>query len=145
MGIEMMTTMIRTFRELRKIKTFEERFHYLKLKGIVGQSTFGYDRYLNQILYTSGYWRKTRNDIIVRDNGCDLSFKTYEINDRIIIHHMNPITIKDIELDRDILYDPEGLICTSDLTHKAIHYGDENLLPKKIIERRRNDMCPWRD
>lgn len=145
MEIGMTKMMIRTFRELRKIKTFEERYLYLKLKGVVGQSTFGYDRYLNQILYTSGYWRRTRNDIIVRDNGCDLSFKTYEINDRIIIHHMNPITIEDIERDRDILYDPEGLICTSDATHKAIHYGDENLLPKKIIERRRNDMCPWRD
>lgn len=136
--------MIRTFRELRKIKTFEERYNYLRLNAIVGESTFGYDRYLNQALYTSKRWRNSRDIVIVRDDSCDLGMEDYEIHGRILIHHMNPITIEDVELDRDIVYDPELLICTSKITHDAIHYGDELLLPKKLIERKRNDTCPWR-
>ena len=136
--------MIRTFSELKRLKTFEERYVYLRLAGVVGKSTFGYDRYLNQALYTSKLWFNTRDYTIVRDNGCDLSVDGYEIHGRIIIHHMNPITIEDIELRRDIVFDPEFLICTSHNTHNAIHYGDESLLPQLPIERRLNDTCPWR-
>jgi hypothetical protein len=136
---------IRCYRELQKLKTFNERFEYLKLYGVVGESTFGFDRYLNQLFYTSKRWRKTRDDIIIRDNACDLGIEGYEIHNGILIHHMNPITIEDVESDRDILYDPEFLICTSkSSTHNAIHFGDESLLPKPPIERRRNDTCPWK-
>jgi len=137
-------TMIRTYRELRRLKTIEERYQYLRLNGSIGKETFGYDRYLNQLLYTSRRWRRTRDDIIIRDNGCDLGVEDYEISGNIYIHHMNAITIEDIELDRDELYDPEFLISSSYNTHSAIHYGDESLLPKPLIERRRNDTCPWR-
>jgi len=136
--------MIRTYSELMRLKSFEDRFEYLRLRGSVGQATFGYDRYLNQLLYTSGRWRSTRRDIIIRDNGCDLGVEGYDIKSRIIIHHINVITIEDIEEDRDWIYDPEFLISTSDNTHKAIHYSDESLLPKLPIVRRKNDTCPWR-
>lgn len=135
--------MIRTYTDLRRLKTFEKRFKYLELRGNVGESTFGYDRYLNQILYKSRRWLRTRDDIIIRDDGCDLGLEDYEIYGRIIVHHMNPITIEDIELERDIVFDPEFLICTSPNTHNAVHYGDETLLPKLPVERRRNDTCPW--
>lgn len=134
---------IRSFRELRKLKTFEDRYRYLRLNGIVGEETFGFDRYLNQILYNSKRWRSTRDNIIIRDNGCDLGIDEYEIQGRIIIHHMNPITIEDVEMERDIVYDPNFLISTSHNTHNAIHYGDESLLPKLPIERKLNDTCPW--
>lgn len=137
-------TMIRCYRELRRLKTFEERYRYLKLGGKVGEITFGYDRILNQILYKSDRWLETRDDIIIRDNSCDLGVKGYDIHDRILIHHMNPITIEDIELERDEVFDPEFLICTRLNTHNAIHYGDESLLPRLPIERRRNDTCPWK-
>jgi len=136
--------MIRTFSELRKFKTFDDRYKYLKLSGVVGESTFGYDRYLNQVLYHSRKWKQTRNSVIIRDEGCDLGVEDYDIYDKIIIHHMNPITMSDIEYERDILYDPEGLICTSSRTHNAIHFGDESLLVKPLIERTKNDTCPWR-
>jgi hypothetical protein len=136
--------MIRIYRDLRKLKTFEERYRYLRLFGVVGESTFGYDRYLNQILYSSKRWSNTRDIVIVRDNGNDLGMKNYEIHGRIIVHHMNPITIEDVELDRDFVYDPEYLVSTAINTHNAIHYGDESLLPKLPIERRKNDTCPWR-
>jgi hypothetical protein len=136
--------MIRCYRELRRLKTFEERYRYLKLGGKVGEITFGYDRILNQILYKSDRWLETRDDIIIRDNSCDLGVKGYDIHDRILIHHMNPITIEDIELERDEVFDPEFLICTRLNTHNAIHYGDESLLPRLPIERRRNDTCPWK-
>lgn len=134
----------RTYTELSRLKTLKERFEYLKLSGRVGESTFGFDRYLNQMLYTSKRWRKVRDIVIIRDNGCDLGVEGYEINDKIIIHHMNPITVEDIEEERDWIFDPEYLVSTSDMTHKAIHYGDENLLPKLPIERRPGDTCPWR-
>ena len=140
----MTKTMIRSYRELRRLRTFEERYFYLQLKGIVGESTFGFDRYLNQILYTSDRWLRTRDDIIIRDNGCDLGIEGYEIQGRILVHHMNPITIEDVEEERDIVFDPEFLICTALRTHNAIHYGDVSLLPKLPIERRRNDTCPWK-
>lgn len=139
-----MIKMRRTYRELSKLKTFEERYRYLNLIGKVGETTFGFDRYLNQMLYTSDRWRKARQLVIIRDNGCDLGIEDYQINDKVIIHHMNPITIEDIENDNPDIFNPEYLICVSDRTHKAIHYGDENLLPKKPIERRPGDTCPWR-
>jgi hypothetical protein len=136
--------MIRTFRELKRLRTFEERYEYLRLYGRVGENTFGYDRYLNQMLYNSDRWKKTRDGIIIRDDGCDLGVDGYDIYGKILVHHMNPLTIEDIELDREEIYDPEGLISTSFDTHGAIHYGDASLLPKMPIERRRNDTCPWR-
>lgn len=135
--------MTRSYTELKKLKTFEDRYRYLRLKAVIGEATFGYDRYLNQIVYTSGRWKRTRDKIIIRDDGCDLGMDDYPIGGRIYVHHMFPITIDDIELERDIVYDPEYLICTSFDTHNAIHYGDESLLPRLPIERRRNDTCPW--
>ena len=142
--IQVMSMMIRTFSELKKIKIFEERYRYLRLVGVVGKSTFGFDRYLNQMLYTSRRWLGVRDDVIIRDRGCDLGVDDYVIHGRIIIHHMNPITIEDIELERDEIFDPEFLICTSFNTHNAIHYGDESLLPQLPIIRSRYDTCPWR-
>lgn len=135
--------MIRSYSELKQLISFEDRYEYLRIKGQVGETTFGFDRYLNQILYTSKRWRKTRDDIIIRDNGCDLGVEGHEIYSSIIVHHINQITVEDVELDRDILYDPEFLICTIFQTHNAIHYGDASLLPRAPIERRRNDTCPW--
>jgi len=136
--------MVKTYSELIKIRTFEDRYKYLRIGGKVGADTFGYDRYLNQILYTSKRWRQTRDGIIIRDGGCDLGIENREIYGRIIIHHINPITIEDVELDREELYDPELLITTSFDTHQAIHYSNAQLLPRLPIIRRRNDTCPWR-
>lgn len=142
--VEVLTMMIRTYRELKRLETFEERYNYLRLKGVVGDSTFGFDRYLNQMLYGSPRWKRTRDKIIIRDLGCDLGVKDYEIQGRIYVHHMNPITVEDVEFERDSMFDPEFLICSSFDTHLAIHYGDESRLPKMPIERRPNDTCPWR-
>lgn len=139
----MVDNMIKTFKELKRLNSFEERYRYLRLTGIVGKETFGYDRYINQVLYRSRRWRRTRDLVIIRDNGCDLGVSGHEIFDRILVHHMNPITIEDIELDISSIYDPEFLICTSKVTHDAIHYSDESLLPTGLIERRPNDTCPW--
>lgn len=136
--------MIRTYRELSRLKTFEERYNYLKLAGTIGVTTFGYDRYLNQILYTSREWKKARDIVIVRDEGCDLGMEDYEIQRGIWIHHMNPLTPEDIESGSPDILDPEFLISTSRRTHDAIHYGDISLLPKQHIDRRQNDTCPWR-
>lgn len=137
--------MIRTYSELITIPTYIERFNYLKLSGSVGKETFGYDRYINQNLYQrSPRWKKSRDIVIIRDNGCDLAMEGYEIQGKIIVHHMNPITMDDIVNDRDWIYDPEFLICTVHNTHNAIHYGDENLLAKAPIERTPFDTCPWR-
>lgn len=135
---------IKCYTELKRLRTFEERYQYLKLDGVVGASTFGFDRYLNQMLYTSKRWKKTRDDIIVRDEACDLGIEGYEIHSRIFIHHMNPILIDDFDLDNDEFYNPEFLICTAFSTHNAIHFGDENQLPRMPIERKRNDTCPWK-
>lgn len=135
---------IRTYSELRRLKTFEERFEYLKLSGIVGGTTFGSDRYLNQMLYTSQRWRKIRRQVIIRDNGCDLGIEGYEISDRIIIHHLNPISVDDILNENDDIFDLRFLVCTSERTHNAIHFGDSSLLPKGPIERKPNDTCPWK-
>ena len=135
---------IRTYSELRQIKSFLERYEYLKLGGTIGHETFGYDRYLNQILYRSPRWRSTRNQVILRDQGCDLGVPGHEIFGIITVHHMNAITLEDIEENRDEVFDPEYLICTMHLTHTAIHYGDDSLLPKPLVVRRPNDTTPWR-
>lgn len=139
-----MTTKSRCYSELITIQSFTERYRYLKLNGVVGKETFGYDRYLNQALYASPIWRALRRKIIIRDEGCDLGVPGYEIEDRIIVHHMNPITIEDIELERSVVFNPEFLICVSPNTHRAIHYGDESQLPQIPVERTPWDTCPWR-
>lgn len=138
--------MNKSYQELSRLKTFQERFDYLKLSGSVGSETFGYDRWLNQTLYRSYRWKKFRREIIIRDEGCDLGVDGYVINDPrgIFVHHINPITIEDIENDNDLLFDPNNVICTSFDTHQAIHYGDESSLPLLPIERRPFDTCPWR-
>ena len=138
------TTNIRTYSELIKLLTFEERFDYLRLDGVVGKDTFGFDRYLNQQFYRSSEWKRIRNQVIVRDNGCDLGIDEYEIHGRILIHHMNPISIEDLQYMSDLLMNPEYLICVSHRTHNAIHYGDESLIVTAPIERSQNDTCPWR-
>lgn len=137
--------MIRTYSELLTFKTFEERFDYLKLNGIVGKDTFGFDRYMNQWLYhNSKEWKAVRRKVIVRDNGCDLGIEGYDILGRILVHHLNPITIDDIKNRSPTIFDLNNLICVSHNTHNAIHYGDENLLVKAPVERKLNDTCPWK-
>ena len=136
--------MIRTYEELSRLKTFEERFEYLKLNGEVGKDTFGFDRIFNQIFYKSKEWRSVRNQVIIRDNGCDLGLEGHDIYGKIIIHHMNPISIKDIENNSEFLLNSDYLICTSHNTHNAIHYSDESLLFQTPAERCMNDTCPWR-
>lgn len=136
--------MIRTYSELITLPTFEERFEYLRLGGKVGAETFGFDRYLNQIFYKSDKWLSVRDKVIIRDNGCDLGIEGREIYGRILVHHMNPITMYDIVNHSSWILDPEYLITTVKNTHDAIHYSDENLLIKDPIERRKNDTCPWR-
>ena len=140
----MTTTNIRTYSELIQLPTFEERFDYLRLDGVVGKDTFGFDRYLNQQFYRSSEWKRIRNQVIVRDNGCDLGIDEYEIHGRILIHHMNPISIEDLQYMSDLLMNPEYLICVSHRTHNAIHYGDESLIVSVPNERSQNDTCPWR-
>ena len=135
---------IRTYSELITLPTFEERYKYLKLDGIVGEETFGFDRYLNQIFYKSKEWRSIRDYVIARDNGCDLGIEGHEILGKILIHHMNPISKNDILERSDLLLNPEYLICTIKNTHDAIHYGDENLLIITPPERTKNDTCPWK-
>ena len=135
---------MRTYSELMKLKTFEERFSYLRLDGRVGEDTFGFDRYLNQGFYRSKEWKQIRDFVILRDNGCDLGCADREIAGKVIIHHMNPITSADIVHGSDLLTDPEYLIAVSHDTHNAIHYGDEELLPKPFAVRRAGDTCLWR-
>ena len=136
--------MKRTYSELIAIPSFEERFKYCQLKSQVGIDTFGFDRYLNQTLYRSAKWRSLRNQIIIRDNGCDLAFPDFPLSKRVLIHHLNPITEQDVLNESSVLFDPENLVCVSHETHNAIHYGTEALLPQGNIERKPNDMCPWR-
>lgn len=137
--------MIRTYTELMKLPTFKERFEYLKLlDGRVGEDTFGFDRYVNQQFYRSKEWKRLRDQLIIRDNGCDLGVDGYDIHGKIIIHHMNPITKNDIIDQTEYLTNPEYLICTTHNTHNAIHYGDENLLVTEPISRSKNDTCPWK-
>ena len=135
---------IRTYSELITLPTFEERFKYLQLNGQVGESTFGFDRYMNQVFYRSQKWKSIRDFVIIRDCGCDLGVEGYDIHGKIIIHHMNPLSVRDIETESDFLLNPDFLICTTHNTHNAIHYGDENLLVTAPIERTKNDTCPWR-
>lgn len=137
-------TNLKTYSELSKLNTFEERYRYLQLKGSVGKETFGFDRYMNQIFYNSKEWKDIRDLVIVRDTGCDLGMKDRMIYGKIFIHHMNPISQNDIEKRSSLLLDPEYLICTSHNTHNAIHYGDDTLLVKAPVERSKNDTCPWR-
>lgn len=134
----------RSYSELSKISDFYERYRYLKLNSRVGYETFGTERYLNQVFYRSSKWRSARDKVIIRDNGCDLGVEGFDIHDKIIVHHINVVTIEDIERERSWLFDPEFLICTSSRTHNAIHYGDESTLPQLLITRRPNDTCPWK-
>ena len=134
----------RSYSELIRIPSFEGRFQYLRLDGEVGSTTFGFDRYLNQRFYHSAEWRSIRDFVIARDNGCDMAVDGRTIFGKIYIHHINPICVKDLELVRDILYDPEYLVCVAFDTHNAIHYGTDDLLPKDPIIRRPGDTCPWR-
>ena len=135
---------IKTYSELIKYSTFEDRFNYLSLKGRVGEETYGFDRWINQKFYRSREWKQIRDYVIVRDSGCDLGILGREIPDRIIVHHINPILVNDIENSTEFLLDPEYLICVSHNTHEAIHYGDKNLLITMPIQRTKNDTCPWR-
>ena len=135
---------IKTYSELILLPTFEERFKYLQLNGRVGDDTFGFDRYINQNFYRSTEWKRIRDLVIMRDNGCDLALEGYEIYGRILIHHMNPITVKDVELSTEYLMNPEYLICVTHNTHNAIHYGDEKLINKGPVVRTKNDTCPWK-
>lgn len=135
--------MTRTYSELIQLPTFEERFEYLKLNGRVAEVTFGWDRWLNQVFYRSPEWKQLRNQIIIRDNGCDLGVLGREIYDRIYVHHMNPLFQNDIINQSDYLLNPEYLICVSHMTHEAIHYGDANLLMKDPVERTPGDTTPW--
>ena len=135
---------LRSFSELSQLPTFEERFEYLKLGGEVGLETFGFDRYLNQILYQTDIWKRVRRDVIVRDEGFDLGDRDRPIGGRILVHHMNPITLEDIRSGNEKAFDPEFLICCSHLTHNAIHYGSSDLLAKNPIKRKPWDTCPWK-
>lgn len=137
-------TNIKTYSELITFLTFEERYRYLRLNGTVGEDTFGFDRYLNQKFYRSAEWKRIRDYVIVRDNGCDLGIEDRVIYGKIMIHHMNPITDYDIRNVTDLLLDPEYLISVTHTTHNAIHYGDEDLLIKDPIVRTKNDTCPWK-
>lgn len=139
-----MTTNIKTYSKLIRMPTFQERYEYLKLDGIVGKETFGFDRYLNQIFYRSQRWKQIRDQVIIRDNGCDLAVEGHDIYGRILIHHMNPITVDDIENESELLFNPEYLITVTHQTHNAIHYGNENLLMILPKERSKNDTCPWK-
>lgn len=135
---------MKTYTELSQIESFEDRFNYVKMPGRVGEETFKYDRIFNQRFYTSVEWKGIRNEVIMRDNGCDLAHPDYPIGGKIIIHHLNPITLKDIEDISENLINPEYLVCVSHITHNAIHYSDQNLLPKQGVERKPFDTCPWR-
>ena len=135
--------MIRTYSELRRRHTFLERYKYLALKGSVGIPTFGFDRWMNQLFYTSYEWKQVRHHVIARDNGCDLGIDGHEINDRLYIHHMNPIRVEDLERGEETILDPEFLITTTHRTHNAIHYGNERLLPQPYVERRPGDTKLW--
>lgn len=135
---------IKTYSELIEFPTFEERFRYLQMDGSVGLDTFGYDRIFNQMFYRSKEWKDVRNHVILRDLGCDLGVEGYEIHGRILIHHLNPITMFDLSNRTEFLLDPEYLITTTHATHNAIHYGDESLIAKAPIVRSKNDTCPWR-
>jgi hypothetical protein len=136
-------TITRTYSELRRLETFEDRFRYLSLRGHVGEATFGFDRWINQQFYRGREWRQLRHAIIVRDNGCDLGVDGHDLHERIIIHHMNPLSIDDLRNEPEDALDPEFLISVSHRTHNAIHYGDESLLRKPLVPRRPGDTRLW--
>lgn len=138
-----MTSAIKTYSELVCFETFEDRFRYLSLHGVVGESTFGFDRYINQQFYRSREWKQLRHQVIVRDGGCDLGVEGYDIHGVVLIHHMNPITANDIRHAMDSIFDPNQLITTTHKTHNAIHYGDERQLPRPFVPRRRGDTKLW--
>ena len=138
-----MLTMIRTYTELQKFDSLDDRFEYCKLGGGVGSVTFGLERYMNQVFYKSREWQQIKRDVIVRDNGCDLGLKDYPISGKILVHHLNPITPRDIEERTEYLLNPEYMISVSLLTHNAIHYGTKDLLPTDYIPRSKDDTCPW--
>lgn len=141
-----MKTKIRTYSELSSLLTFEERFDYLNLNGIVGIDTFGFDRHMNQDFYKSKEWKRVRDIVILRDSGCDLGVLDRPIYDRVMIHHMNPITVNDIVEATEFLLNPEYLICVSSITHNALHYGDKSFMEKeKVPSRFMNDTCPWKN
>ena len=135
---------IRTYSELITIPTFIERYRYLKLGGSVGKETFGFDRYLNQTLYRSPEWKRFRRDMILRDNGMDLACDEYEIVGKVLVHHIDPLTIQDVIRRDPKIFDSENVVCVSMNTHNAIHYGDESLLMIEPVVRTKNDTCPWR-
>ena len=135
---------MKTYSEMIKFKTFDERFEYLQLHGLVGEETFGYSRYLNQVLYRSYEWKELRRKIILRDNGCDLACDGYEVCGKILVHHINPISLKDIEEREPMVFDEENLVTVSFMTHQAIHFGSKDLLLLEPVERKPNDQCPWR-
>lgn len=136
---------IRSYKELSRIENYYDRFEYLKIRGNVGEITFGWQRYLSQVVYHSKRWRRVRDKVIIRDDGCDLGHPDYPINGLIIIHHINPLTPEQVEEDSDLIYDSDFLICVNATTHNAIHYGDRNLLPDPLIERKPLDTCPWKN
>ena len=135
---------IKTYSELTRLHTFEERFRYLQLHGSVGRDTFGFDRIFNQMFYTSSEWKRVRDIVITRDNGCDLGIEGREIYGKVVIHHLNPISLEDIENATEYLLNPEYLITTTHNTHNAIHYGDESKLITDQKKKKKNDTCPWK-
>lgn len=136
--------MLRSYSELSRLRTFDERFRYLLLAGSVGVETFGFDRYVNQRFYRSEEWKHVRNIVIARDNGCDLGIEGRDINGRVYVHHMNPMNLEQINDHMDLILDPEYLVCVTFATHNAIHYGDENYITLAPVERQPNDTCPWK-
>lgn len=135
--------MIRTYTELSRLETFKERWEYLALKGTVGESTFGFERWINQDFYASAEWKRARRLVIIRDNGCDLGIPDFELHEGLYVHHMNPMTVEQIQDGDPSILDPENLITVAHLTHNAIHYGDERLLPRPLIERHPGDTRLW--
>ena len=138
------TIPMRSYTELSKYSSFLDRFEYLRLDGTVGSETFGSNRFMNQAFYTSPEWRRARREVIIRDDGCDLGVEGYDIFSKILIHHMNPIREEDLLNRNPDILNPEFLICVSHNTHNAIHYGDKNLLPAPLVERKPGDTCPWK-
>lgn len=138
------TIPMRSYTELLKYSSFLDRFEYLRLDGTVGSETFGSNRFMNQAFYTSPEWRRARREVIIRDDGCDLGVEGYDIFSKILIHHMNPIREEDLLNQNPDILNPEFLICVSHNTHNAIHYGDKNLLPAPLVERKPGDTCPWK-
>lgn len=135
---------IKSYSEMCSFSTFIERFNYLKLNGKVGIETFGFDRYLNQVLYCSQEWKRFRRQVIIRDNGCVFGLDGYNINGRLIVHHINPITLEQIEQRDPMIFSMENVVCVTHNVHEAIHYGDESLIPTDPIIRKPNDACPWK-